>query len=131
MEPNTAHIETALDAEFENKESSLDFTEDEMNMEREGARSNILEDDVDTLLSRHELLNRLDELAPRGSHNSSDAGELNPEERAAMAAACLDASLEASLKQTTSEEARKLISVPDEFGVLAKHDYMPWMTGLA
>lgn len=113
-----------VDAEFYDESMEEDYTTEEMEKERDEALADILEvilgDNVEGLETATDLLGLFDELAPAYNLDGTVGSEMEPEERAAVTSAYFDA-VEAALKDKAPGEVRGIISVPDEFRVLAKH----------
>lgn len=117
-------IDAIIQADFEDESSESQYTDEDMERERNGALAdilhNIIGDNVEELVTAYDLLFHFRALAPKYSLDGTVGGELKPEERAALTAPYFDA-VEIALKDKAPQEVRQIISVPEEFRILAKH----------
>ncbi|KAL1876968.1 hypothetical protein Daus18300_002575 [Diaporthe australafricana] len=117
------YIDAFKKAEFTDEQIREETSDEEWEEEKMDALGELVCADLKKELgisAPAELLDRFDELAARCGLDGTTAGDLDPGERAADAAAYFDA-LDTALKEKAPEEVRQIISAPEEFRVLARH----------
>ncbi|KAI7777636.1 hypothetical protein LA080_003197 [Diaporthe eres] len=116
------YIDAITKAEFTDKKTREDFSDEEWQEWQMLALAELLGSDMESLevFAPSDLLDHYDEIVGLIGLDGTTCGNLRPEDRAKRAASYFDA-LDAALKEKAPEEVKQIISAPGEFRVIAVH----------
>ncbi|POS71413.1 hypothetical protein DHEL01_v210192 [Diaporthe helianthi] len=113
-------VDAIVKADFAEEVTATEFTKERMDKERMEQLGELVQEDLNFLTHPTELMDRYDELAARLYLDGTSGGDLDPEKRASYTEPYFEA-LGAALKEKAPDEVKEIISVPEEFRVLARH----------